>query len=118
MSGSIGIISQSGGLTQRLTEYMYHLGIGVSKAVSAGNGTVLNPTDFLEAMVEDDGIDVIAMYLESVADGRRLLEIVKEANQRKPIIIWKGGESEAGAATSAARVVTLLVFVGRSRVFH
>ncbi len=102
LSGSIGIISQSGGLTQRLTEYMYHLGIGVSKAVSAGNGTVLNPTDFLEAMVEDDGIDVIAMYLESVADGRRLLEIVKEANQRKPIIIWKGGESEAGAATAAS----------------
>lgn len=102
LSGSIGIISQSGGLTQRLTEYMYHLGIGVAWAVSAGNGTVLNPTDFLEAMVADDRIDVIAMYLESVADGRRLLKVVKQANLRKPVIIWKGGESEAGAATAAS----------------
>jgi len=102
LSGSIGIISQSGGLTQRLTEYMYHLGIGVAWAVSAGNGTVLTPTDYLEAMAEDDSVDVIAMYLESVTDGRRLLDIVKQANQRKPIIIWKGGESEAGAATAAS----------------
>jgi acyl-CoA synthetase (NDP forming) len=102
LSGSIGIISQSGGLTQRLTEYMYHLGIGVAWAVSAGNGTVLTPTDYLEAMAEDDRVDVIAMYLESVTDGRKLLDIVKQANQRKPIIIWKGGESEAGAATAAS----------------
>jgi acyl-CoA synthetase (NDP forming) len=102
LNGSIAIISQSGGLTQRLTEYMYHLGIGVARAVSVGNGTVLNPTDFLEAMVEDDSIDIIAMYLESVADGRRLLKIVKQANLRKPIIIWRGGESSAGAATAAS----------------
>ena len=102
LSGRVGVISQSGGLTQRLTEYMYHLGIGVAWAVSAGNGTVLNPTDFLEAMVADDRIDVIAMYLESVADGRRLLNIVRQANLRKPIIIWKGGESAAGAATAAS----------------
>ena len=102
LNGSVAIISQSGGLTQRLTEYMFHLGIGVARAVSVGNGTVLNPTDFLEAMIEDDGIDIIAMYLEGVADGRRLLEIVNQANLNKPIIIWKGGESEAGAATAAS----------------
>jgi acyl-CoA synthetase (NDP forming) len=81
---------------------MYHLGIGVAWAVSAGNATVLTPTDYLKAMAEDESVDVVAMYLESVADGRRLLEIVKEANLRKPIIIWKGGESEAGAATAAS----------------
>ena len=102
LSGSIGIISQSGGLTQRLTEYMYHLGIGVAWAVSAGNGTVLTPTDYLEAMAEDDSVDVIAMYLESVTDGRRFFKIVKKANLKKPIIIWKGGESAAGAATAAS----------------
>ena len=102
LSGSIGIISQSGGLTQRLTEYMYHLGIGVAWAVSAGNGTVLTPADYLAAMAEDDSVDVIAMYLESVTDGRRFLKIVKEANLKKPIIIWKGGQSEAGAVTAAS----------------
>ena len=50
LSGSVGIISQSGGLTQRLTEYTASLGIGVDKAVSFGNAAVLDSPDFLEIM--------------------------------------------------------------------
>ncbi len=102
LTGSVGIISQSGGLTQRLTEYMCSLGIGVEKAVSFGNAAVLDSTDFLEAMAEDENIRVIAMYLESVTDARKLLQVAKEAGRKKPIILWKGGESEAGAATATS----------------
>jgi acyl-CoA synthetase (NDP forming) len=102
LSGSVGIISQSGGLTQRLTEYTASLGIGVDKALSFGNAAVLDSTDFLEIMAEDKDIRVIAMYLESVKDARKLLQIAKAANQKKPVILWKGGESRAGAATAAS----------------
>ena len=102
LSGSVGIISQSGGLTQRLTEYICSLGIGVEKAVSFGNAAVLDSTDFLEVMAEDEEIRVIAMYLESVKNARRLLQVAKETSKKKPIILWKGGESEAGAATAAS----------------
>ena len=102
LSGSVGIISQSGGLTQRLTEYTASLGIGVDKAVSFGNAAVLDSTDFLEIMADDENIHVIAMYLESVKDARKLLQIAKAANQKKPVILWKGGESRAGAATAAS----------------
>jgi len=102
LSGSVGIISQSGGLTQRLTEYTASLGIGVDKAVSFGNAAVLDSTDFLEIMADDENIRVIAMYLESVKNARKLLQIAKAANQKKPVILWKGGESRAGAATAAS----------------
>jgi acyl-CoA synthetase (NDP forming) len=102
LSGSVGIISQSGGLTQRLTEYICSLGIGVEKAISFGNAAVLDSTDFLEVMAEDEEIRVIAMYLESVKNARRLLQVAKETSKKKPIILWKGGESEAGAATAAS----------------
>lgn len=102
LSGSVGIISQSGGLTQRLTEYTSSLGIGVDKAVSFGNAAVLDSTDFLEVMAQDENIRVIAMYLESVKDARKLLQVAKAANQKKPVILWKGGESRAGAATAAS----------------
>ncbi len=107
LSGSVGIISQSGGLTQRLTEYMSSLGIGVEKAVSFGNAAVLDSTDFLEIMADDKDIRVIAMYLESVKDARQLLKIAKAANQKKPVILWKGGESRAGAATAASHTGAL-----------
>jgi acyl-CoA synthetase (NDP forming) len=102
LSGSVGIISQSGGLTQRLTEYTCSLGIGVEKAVSFGNAAVLDSTDFLEVMAEDEKIRIIAMYLESVKNARRFLEVAREVSKKKPIILWKGGESEAGAATAAS----------------
>jgi len=102
LNGSVGIISQSGGLTQRLTEYTCSLGIGVAKAVSFGNAAVLDSTDFLEVMAEDEKIRVIAMYLESAKNARRLLQVAKETSKKKPIILWKGGESKAGAITAAS----------------
>jgi acyl-CoA synthetase (NDP forming) len=102
LDGPLGIISQSGGITQRLTEYTCSLGIGVSKAVSFGNGTVLDSCDYLEYMAEEKEIRGIAMYLESVHDGRRFLRLAREVGKEKPIVIWKGGESEAGAATAAS----------------
>ena len=102
MSGSLGIISQSGGLAQRLTEYTSSLGIGVEKAVSIGNAAVLSTIDYLEFMARDEKIRVIAMYLESVKDGTRLFHLAKEVSQKKPIILWKGGETEVGALTAAS----------------
>ncbi len=102
MSGPLGVISQSGNMTQRLTEYAFSLGLGVDKAVSFGNGTVLDGMDFLEFMAGEEGIRLIAMYLESIRDGRRFFELAREVNPKKPILLWKGGESEAGARTAAS----------------
>jgi acyl-CoA synthetase (NDP forming) len=100
--GPVGVISQSGAITQRLTEYLYSLGIGTEKAVSMGNAAVLEGSDYLEYMAEDDRIRTIAMYLEGVGDGRRLLSLAREVGKKKPIVIWKGGESEIGARTVAS----------------
>jgi len=107
MGGPLGIISQSGAITQRLTEYALSLGIGTDKAVSFGNAAVLDESDFLEFMGADPKIQVIAMYLESVQNGRRFLRLAKEVNRKKPILIWKGGETEAGAATAASHTGAL-----------
>ncbi len=100
--GKLGVISQSGGITQRLTEYVCSLGVGVSKAVSIGNAAVLDSPDFLEAMADDRSIDCIAMYLENIRDGERLFQLARETAPAKPIILLKGGESERGAATVAS----------------
>jgi acyl-CoA synthetase (NDP forming) len=100
--GPLGVISQSGSITQRLTEYAYFLGIGTDKAVSVGNGTVLDTLDFLEFMGQDQGIRVIALYIENMRDGRRFFDLAREISKRKPIIAWKGGKTEVGARTAAS----------------
>ncbi|GAB4341930.1 MAG: acetate--CoA ligase family protein [Candidatus Abyssubacteria bacterium] len=107
MSGPLGIISQSGGITQRLTEYTYSLGVGVEKAVSFGNAAALDSTDFLEFMARDEKIELIAMYLESVKDGRKFLNLAKQVSRQKPIIVWKGGLTPVGASTAASHTGTL-----------
>jgi acyl-CoA synthetase (NDP forming) len=115
MSGRLGVISQSGLITQRITEYASSLGVGVDKAVSFGNATVLDAADFLEFMAAEERIRVIAMYLESVQDGRRFLRLAKDVNKRKPLIIWKGGESEAGSLTAASHTGAL---AGERRIWE
>jgi acyl-CoA synthetase (NDP forming) len=102
MSGPVGIISQSGGITQRLTEYLCSLGVGTEKAVSIGNAAVLDSPDYLEFMGRDERIRIIAIYLESIGDGRRFFELAREITKKKPVIIWKGGETEVGSQTAAS----------------
>jgi acyl-CoA synthetase (NDP forming) len=100
--GPLGVISQSGSITQRLTEYAYSLGIGTDKAVSVGNEAVLDSPDFLEFTGEDEGIRVIALYIENMRNGRRFFELAREISKRKPIIVLKGGETEVGTRTAAS----------------
>jgi acyl-CoA synthetase (NDP forming) len=102
MRGPLGIISQSGGIAQRISEYACSLNIGVEKAVSFGNAAVLDGCDFLKHMADDEKIKVIAMYLESVKDGRTLLELAKEVNREKPVIMLKGGDSDVGEKMAAS----------------
>ena len=100
--GPLGVISQSGSITQRLTEYAYSLGIGTDKAVSVGNEAVLDSLDFLEFMGQDENIRVIALYIENMRNGRRFFELAREISKRKPIIVLKGGKTEVGARTAAS----------------
>ncbi len=107
LDGSVGIISQSGGITQRLTEYLASLGAGISKAASIGNAAVLDSPDFLEFLGEDDHTALIAVYLESVKDGRRLFDVASRIAPRKPIVMLKGGRTERGAATVSSHTGSL-----------
>ncbi|MFH1135049.1 MAG: CoA-binding protein [Pseudomonadota bacterium] len=105
--GNLGLISQSGGMVQRLTEYAAFLGVGISKAVSFGNATVLKEVDFLEHLGQDPPTKLIAMYLESVSNGPKFLSLAAGINRQKPIILLKGGESRAGAVTAASHTGAL-----------
>ena len=102
LPGPVGVISQSGGITQRCTEHLCSLGLGVEKAVSIGNSTVLGIRDYLEYMAADEKIRVIALYLENVEDGRRFLDQAREINRKKPLVVLKGGLSDAGARTTVS----------------
>ena len=91
--GSLAFLSQSGTLTQRMSEHAHFMGMGLSKAVSFGNAAVLDSTDYLEYLAEDEETRVIGFYLESVKDGKRFLNLARRVNRVKPLVVWKGGEN-------------------------
>ena len=96
-SGPVGVISQSGSMAQMFSSCGAGAGFGFSKVISFGNGTVLDSTDFLEYFRDDPKTQIISMYLEGVADGRKLTRLVKEITPRKPVIILNGGLTDSGA---------------------
>ena len=102
LPGPVGVISQSGTITQRITEYLCSLGLGIAKAVSMGNAAVLSAMEYLEFMAQDEEVRTIAMYLESVPDARAFLHLARKVNRKKPLVIWKGGESAVGASTAVS----------------
>lgn len=105
--GSLAFLSQSGTLAQRMSEHANFMGMGISKAVSFGNAAVLDSTDYLEYLADDEETKVIGLYLESVRDGQPFLKVARRVNQTKPLVLWKGGETSSGAGAVASHTGTL-----------
>jgi acyl-CoA synthetase (NDP forming) len=100
--GTVAFISQSGNLGNQLIHWAEQQGIGISLFVGSGNEALTRCNDYLEYLEEDPLTRVIVLYLESVGDGRRFLEVAGRVNRKKPIIVLKGGRTEAGRTAAAS----------------
>jgi len=107
LPGPVAFVSQSGSYGMYLVRQFAVVGIGVSKFISYGNATVMDATDYLEYLATDPETRVICMYLESIKDGRKLTELVRKINTKKPIVIWKGGVTESGSRAVTTHTGTL-----------
>lgn len=105
--GPVGFISQSGTHASLFTQTIHHHGVGISKSVSMGNGIVLHAADYLEYFAQDPQTKLVAMYVEGVPDGRRLFEVLRRVTPRKPVVIWKGGQTEEGARAARSHTASL-----------
>lgn len=105
--GSVGFIAQSGTHASLFSIAGPQNGIRISKSVSYGNAVVLDSTDFLEYLGADEETKIIGMYIEGVRDGKRFFRCLREVASRKPVLIWKGGETEPGARATASHTGAL-----------
>jgi acyl-CoA synthetase (NDP forming) len=99
-AGDIAFITQSGGVGSTIIDMAAYYGMGISKFISYGNGTVLNEVDLLNYLEKDKDTKTIILYIEGTKDGRALFEAMKKVNRTKPIIALKAGRS--GKASEAA----------------
>ena len=106
-SGSVGFISQSGGIAGRLMGSGIARHIKYSKGISFGNGIDLDASDFLQYLAADPGTSVIGAYFEGTRNGRRLFDTMREVAKSKPLVVWKGGRTEAGAKAAMSHTGSL-----------
>ncbi|MBN2568174.1 MAG: CoA-binding protein, partial [Deltaproteobacteria bacterium] len=92
--GSVSYVVQSGGVGALIVERLIEDVSGINKLVSLGNKADLDEADFIDYF-DTDRTKVIALYLESVEDGRKLMQSVRRT--LKPVLVYKSGKSEAGS---------------------
>ena len=105
--GVIGFISQSGALGTAILDWARTNKIGFSKFVSLGNKADISENDLLEDWADDEKTKVITVYMEGVKKGRDFLRISSKVSKKKPIIIIKAGNTDAGAKAVSSHTGTL-----------
>jgi acetyltransferase len=104
--GPVSLVVQSGLLAAGfLIDHMTHGTMGIAKACSIGNKSDVDECDILEHLLADPDTGAVAMYLESIQDGRRFVGICRQAT--KPIVVLKGGLSQGGAAAALSHTASL-----------
>jgi acyl-CoA synthetase (NDP forming) len=112
--GNIAFVSQSGALGGMTIYTTRTKRIGMSKFASVGNSADVSMVEMLDYFRQDPKSTVIAAYIEGVNQGRQLFESLQKAADKKPVVVLKGGKSEAGGRATQSHTGSL---AGSAKVF-
>jgi acetyltransferase len=105
--GAIGVVSQSGNFVSSLMNWSCATGVGISRALSAGNAAATGVVDVLRHFADDPATSVALAYLEGIADGREVASGFREVAARMPVVVLKGGATAGGARAAASHTGSL-----------
>jgi acetyltransferase len=105
--GVISVASQSGNFVSSFLNYARQTGVGISRAISAGNAAEISVGEYLEWFAQDDETRVSLAYIESVNDGKALESSFSLALKRKPLVVVKGGATDAGSRAAQSHTGAL-----------
>jgi acetyl coenzyme A synthetase (ADP forming)-like protein len=106
-AGRIALSSQSGALGLAMLERASERGLGFSAFVSIGNKADVSSNDLLEWWEEDEGTDVVLLYLESFGNPQKFGRLAARVARRKPILALKAGVTSAGARAASSHTAAL-----------
>ncbi len=115
--GDIGLVAQSAGIGMATIPTLADAwGMGFRYIISTGNECDLEACDFIEYMLTDPNVRVIAAVIEGFRNGKRLVALANEAARLgKPMVILRTGRTEAGAKAAASHTAAIS---GNQRVFE
>lgn len=105
--GTVAVAGQSGTNSSGIISGLQRLGVEVTRGISFGNAAIVNEADYLEYFANDPDTQVIAMYIEGLRDGRRFFETLRRVTATKPVVLWRGGRTAAGARAVQSHTASL-----------
>ncbi|MFH1446440.1 MAG: acetate--CoA ligase family protein, partial [Chloroflexota bacterium] len=106
-AGPIGFVSQSGAVCGGVVDLLIDKHVGFSHFASLGNELDVSEADVIEYLGKDPKVKVIAVYVESVQNGQRFMEVARVVLAKKPIVMLKAGRTNAGAIAVSSHTGSL-----------
>lgn len=101
--GRLALFTQSGALGNAMLQSCNELDIGLAYWVSTGNEADLGVLDLVEHAIEDDGVDLIGLYVEGLKRGDELLALARRARAKnKAIVVLRAGQSQLGRSAAVS----------------
>ncbi len=113
--GGLAIVSQSGNVALDLMTSASARPLGVSIYVGPGNETDVGFHEIIDFLGRHEPTRAIVMYVEGIQHGSDLYCIVKDVTEVKPVVVLKGGRSDAGTRSARSHTGSL---AGSARVFE
>jgi len=114
VAGQVAIVSQSGATASEIATFASAQNIGLSHIVSTGNEAMVDTIAMASAVLEDERVRAVAMFVESIRDGERFRRLAERAAAlEKPIVMMKVGTSSLAAEIALTHTGAL---VGDDRV--
>ncbi len=114
-AGSVGAVAQSGNIGVQLLGFAELQGIGIRGFCGSGNEAMITMEDYLEAFEVDPLTETVMLYVESVKNGRRFYESARRVGRKKPVVLLKGGQTEAGSRAASSHTGAM---ASDTRVFN
>lgn len=106
--GSVSCAFQSGGFGYAVVNLAEAQGVGFRHVASTGNETDITMPELLTAFLDDPGTSLAFAYIEGTPDARALLDVGhKSLALGKPVLIWKGAQTEAGTKAAASHTANM-----------
>ncbi len=108
LRGSVSCAFQSGGFGYAVVNLTEAQGVGFRHVVSTGNETDITMPELLDAFLDDPGTSLAFAYMEGTPDARALLAVGRKSLETgKPVLIWKGAQTEAGTKAAASHTANM-----------
>jgi acyl-CoA synthetase (NDP forming) len=115
--GSVAVVAASGGINHVLSFGLQEQGAGVSLGVGLGAGQDVTAPDVLRYLVGHEQTRAVILHVESIPDGRDLVDAVAQLSAVKPVVALVVGRndvaefarSHTGALTTSWRTARALL---------